>query len=173
MQTSIQFFQRPCPAGWIYPCSLEDIQSYLARLPEPDIEGLWAIGLVPATRKDGEVDGRYYFGKQPTIHIFSYPETLRFKLRAHTKPGEVENSFIVQSQYGMAVERLGSRYVCVWSADDLRRFVVEHVLLHEVGHHVYFWRRQQQGHAYRPNLAGAEQFAEDYALRWRNLMAQK
>ena len=35
------------------------------------------------------------------------------------------------------------------------------------------WQRQQQGYPYRPDVSGAEQFAEDYALRWRNLMALK
>lgn len=173
MLVSIKLYERPCPTGHVYPCSLEDIKSCLVRLPEQDLEGLWSVGLVPATRKDGETDGRYYFGTQPTIQLFSHLDTLRFKLKAHTKMGEIERALGVQRQYGMEVERQGSRYVCIWSAGHLRRFIVEHVLLHEVGHHVFFWQRQQQGHAYTPNLGGVEQFAEDYARRWRNLIAPK
>ena len=60
-----------------------------------------------------------------------------------------------------------------WSAEDLRCFIVEHVLLHELGQHVYFWRRQQQGLTYHPNMPGAEQFAEDYALRYRSLKSRQ
>jgi hypothetical protein len=168
----VHFFERPCPAGWVYPCTLEDIVQRLAQLPEEDLEGLWAVGLAPATRKDGETDGRYYFGQQPTIHLFSYPNTLRFKLRAHTRQGDIERGLAIQRQYGMEVEREGSRYVCVWTAENLRRFMVEHVLLHEVGHHVCFWQRKQQGLPYYPNLPGAEQFAEDYALRYHRQLKE-
>jgi hypothetical protein len=173
MVASVHLFERPCHSGYVYPCSLEDITLCLSCLPEQDLDGIWAVGLVPATRKDGETDGRYYFGAQPTVHLFSYPDTLRFKLRAHTTIGDIERGLAVQRQYGMEVERQESRYVCVWSLEHLRRFVVEHVLLHEVGHHVFFWQRQQQGYPYCPNVAGAEQFAEEYALRWQYLMAQK
>ena len=82
---SLHLFERPCPAGRVYPCSLEDIIGCLTRLPEQDLEGLWVVGLVPATRKDDETDGRYYFGERPCIHLYSYTDTLRFKLRAGTK----------------------------------------------------------------------------------------
>lgn len=164
---AIHFFQRPCPAGWIYPCSLEDITSSLACLPEQDLEGLWAVGLVPATHKDADADGRYYFGTQPAIHLFSFPDTLRFKMKAHTKLSDIENGLAINCDYGMTIERQGSRYVCKWAAEDLRRFVVEFVLLHEVGHHVQFRERQQQDLPYRANAPGHEQFADDYALRWR------
>ena len=165
MLSSIHVFERPCPSGHVYPCSLEDITSCLARLPAQDLEGLWSVGLVPATRKDGETDGRYYFRAQPTIQLFSYPEALRFKLRSHTKLGDIERALSVQRQYGMEIERLGSRYVCVWSALPLRRFILDHVLLHEVGHHVFFRQRQKQGYACTPKIGGAEHFAENYARR--------
>ena len=137
---------------------------------EEDIEGLWSVGLVPATHKDGEVDGRYDFGKQPTIHIYSYLGTLQFKLRATTKPSEIAIDLAVQLQYGMSIVQEGNRYICVWSQENFRKFIVEHVLLHEVGHHVFFWRRKQQGLPYRHDVAGAEQFAEDYALRLKKYL---
>ncbi len=57
---AIHFFQRECLAGWMYPCSPEDMRDCLTRLPEQDLEGLWAVGLMPATRKDNEAYGRYY-----------------------------------------------------------------------------------------------------------------
>jgi len=91
-------------------------------------------------------------------------------MKAHTKLSDIENSLAVNIQYGMAIVRQGSRYVGVWSEANLRRFIVEHVLLHEVGHHVHFWQRKQQGYAYRANAAGHEQFANDYAMRWRKVI---
>ena len=103
MLASVKFFERQCPFGHVYPCSLHDIKSCLARLPKQDLNGLWSVGLVPATRKDGETDGRYYFGIQPTIHLFSYPDTLCFRLRAQTKLSEIERGLAVQLQYGMVL----------------------------------------------------------------------
>jgi hypothetical protein len=141
----------------------------LEHLPKQDLDGIWSIGLVPATRKDGETDGRYYFAPKPTIQLFSYQDTLRFKLRAHTTQADIERVFSIQRQYGMEIERDGSRYICVWSPEYLRRFIVEYVLLHEVGHHVFFWQRQNQGYAYTPHIGGVEQFAENYARRYGKL----
>ena len=165
MPAKIRFFERPCPDGHIYPCSLEDMKRQLSLLPAEDLTGLWAAGLVPSTRKDGESDGRYYFVPRPVIHLFSYPESLHFKLRAGTRPSEIERGLAVQLKYGMEIKREGSRYTCVWTTASLRRFLLEHVLLHEVGHHVFFLRRKQQGYPYTPCIAGAEPFAENYAVR--------
>ena len=160
-------FEQPCPAGWVYPCSLDDINHRLARLPAEDTAGLWAVGLVPSTRNNCKANARYAFGERPTIRIYSYPDTLQFKLLPHTKRGDIERGLSTESEYGMKVERQGSRFLCTWAAANLRIFIVEHVLLHEVGHHVYHRRRQRQGYPYRPCKTESEQFAETYALHHR------
>jgi hypothetical protein len=162
----MHLFERPCPAGWVYPCSLEDISERLSRLPEQDLAGLWSVGLVPSTRKDCGANGRYcYTGERPEINLFSYPDSLRFKLMAHTRLGEIHRCLAVERQYGMGIEAIGTRYVCVWSPEDLRRFMVEHVLLHEVGHHIYHRDRRLQEYRYNPRTTESEQFAEAYAVR--------
>ncbi len=161
----MHLFERPCPAGWVYPCSLEDISNRFSRLPEQDLAGLWSVGLVPSTRKDCNAYGRYYTGDRPEINLFSYPDSLRFKLMAHTRLGEINRGLAVELRYGMRVEAEGTRYICVWSGEDLRRFMVDHVLLHEVGHHVYFRQRREQGYKGTPRSKESEQFAEAYAVR--------
>ena len=65
----------------------------------------------------------------------------------------------------MRLEQVGSRWLCRWRAEDMRRFVLEHVLLHEIGHHVYWKERARLGLVARLALAVREQFAEAYALR--------
>jgi hypothetical protein len=72
----------------------------------------------------------------------------------------------VELAFGMRVEQIGRRWVCRWSADDLLRFILEHVLIHEVGHHVDWRERTRAGFTRVPSLAAREQFAEDYALRY-------
>ena len=161
----MHLFERPCIPGWIYPCSLEDITLRMAQFPSDDIEGLWAIGLVPATRKDCHANARYFATGKPVVHIYSYPESLRFRLPAYTKPASIELGLRVEYEYDMKIEQEGKRYVCVWASSDLRRFVVEHVLAHEIGHHVYHQTRKKQEYVFRPHTTASEQFAEAYALR--------
>lgn len=143
----IHLFERPITEGWVYPCSLEDIGDQLARLPQDDLDGLWAVGLVPATRKDDDYNGRFFREPRPTIHIYSYRETLTIKLKPGWSLGRIEQAFAVPIEYGMRILRSGSRYVCEWSPEDLRHFIVEHVLLHEIGHHVF--SRMRQGPQFR------------------------
>ncbi len=165
VKNGVYLFQRPCPPGWIYPCSLADIECSLAEIPEQDLKGLWAVGLVPSTRKDCYANGQYLFGDKPVIHLFSYPEMLSFKQPPHIKPGQIAHGLAVELAYGMRVEQVGSRFVCVWEKETLQSFIVDHVLVHEIGHHVYHRRRRQQGYSYCPNRTESEQFAEAYALR--------
>lgn len=161
----IALFKRPLLPGWIYPCTLADIEERLSHLPASDLEGLWAVGLIPSTRKDCNANGRYVFDKHPTIYLYSHPETLTFKLRQHTKRSEIEAGCAVELEYGMWVEASGSRWICCWKADDLRRFILDHVLQHEIGHHVHYYQRVRQGLRIPPSRQEIEQFAEAYARR--------
>jgi len=162
---SIRLFEEPIPTGWVYPCSLEDIQDRLTHLPETDLMGLWAVGLAVATRRDCWANGRYRFSERPTIRLYAYLASYAYKQPPQTKRADVEVGLAVERGFGMVVERVGGRYLCRWNAADLKRFMLEHVLLHEVGHHVYHWRRKQQDHEFRPSWRESEQLAESYALR--------
>ncbi len=162
---TVRLFEEPLPGGWVYPCSLEDIRDRLAHLPEADLAGLWAVGLAAATRRDCRANGRYRLGEKPTIRLYSYPATYTYRQPPHTKRADIDEGLAIEREFGMCVEQVGGRYVCRWEAAGLKRFTLEHVLLHEVGHHVYHWRRRQQGHEFRPSRRESEQLAESYALR--------
>ena len=164
---NIRFFERPLLPGWIYPCTLDYIQTRLAQLPEEDLEGLWAVGLAPSTRNDWKANARYIFGERPVIYIFSFAASLTFKQPAHVKRSEIESGLAIELAYGMQVQRVGSRWLCQWEPENLRRFIVEHVLLHEVGHHVHYRQRARVGIHRPPAHRDTEQFAEAYALRQR------
>lgn len=78
-------FEEPVISGYLYPCSLADIRACLARMPENDLQGLAAVGLVSVTRKDASAYARYFSNPKPTIHIHSFAETLSYKQPANTK----------------------------------------------------------------------------------------
>ena len=79
---------------------------------------------------------------------------------------EVQQCFAVELSYGMRTERAGSRLLCHWEPECLRRYVAEHVLLHEIGHHVQRRQRLRAGLTAFPGHTASEQIADDYALRW-------
>ncbi len=161
----VPVFERPLTPGWVYPCTVKDINEQLSLIPSCELDGLAAVGLVPATRKDCRADGRYFFRDKPQVHLYSYPASLTYRQAAQTKRHETERGLAVEIAFGMCVEKQGSRWVCHWEADHLREFTLRHVLLHEIGHHVYWMERRRNGHKTLPRTAASEQFAEDYALR--------
>ena len=164
----IRLFEAPLPAGaGVYPCTVEDLRERLAHFPPADVEDLWAVGLVPSTRKDCSAHARYFYPPKPSIYVYSYAASLRIKQPAHTTQSDVERGLAVELAYGMDVELHGARWYCQWQREALRRFIVEHVLPHEVGHHVYGQRRRRAGLEHRPRTRESEQFAEAYALRQR------
>ncbi len=165
----VNLFERPLPFGWLYPCSLQDIASSLSRLPIHDLEGLWAVGLVPSTQKENTADARYFSGEKPTIHVYSYRETLNYKQPPHVKQGDIEQGLAIEMAYGMCLEMVGRRWICQWSRDNLRRFILDHVLIHEIGHHVFHQQRLKQKLTASPSARLREQFAEDYARRHSQL----
>ncbi len=165
MLEKLSFFEQPICDGWIYPCTLEEIKQTLVHLPLGDLEGLWAVGLAASTRKDHNANGRYLFAKKPMISLYSFPASYSFKLFPHTKRHDIERLMPLELAHGMTYLQVGSRFVCRWQPKDLQRFILHHVLLHEVGHHVYHWQRQQQGLALRTHTVESEQFAEAYAIR--------
>jgi hypothetical protein len=165
MPVSVSITEAPLPGPhWVYPCKTADLAATLADFPDEDLAGLSAVRLQPATRKDCLAYGRYFYGQRPEIHLYSMGFDLTLKLDQRTRRSDIENS--CACLYGLRVERIGSRWICRWDPEDWRRYTLEHVLPHELGHHVYDRRRLLQGYVHKSRTRDGEQFAEDYALRW-------
>jgi hypothetical protein len=165
----LPLFEHPLADGWVYPCTCADIRQQLALVPEQDTEGLLAVGLAAPKREDRRYYGTYWYWswriKTPVIHLYAWPASLSFKTRRHYSVGEAAQCFAVELSYGMQAERAGCRLLCRWETDCLRRYVAEHVLLHEIGHHVQRRQRLRVGFSAFPGHTASEQFADDYASR--------
>lgn len=108
----IALFEEPLLPGWVYPCTLEDLRQQLSELPPDDLEGLHAVGLVPATRKDCSANARYWWGGKPTIRVYSYRASLTYRQPAGVKLVHVRHGLAVELAFGMRVEQIGRRWVC-------------------------------------------------------------
>ena len=171
----IPVFERPLPVGsrhW-YPCSVADIRKQLALVPEYDLEGLWAIGLSPLLPDDHYCDATYYCRRypigKPVILLHSRTNHFVYKLRRRRDIGFIKQRLQTELEYGMQIERCGDVFYCRWPVESQRRFTVEHVLLHEIGHHVEYQQRARAQYRRRLPSLMKEQFAEDYALRFQRI----
>jgi hypothetical protein len=168
----LTLFERPLLPGWVYPCTLEEIHEQLAQVPAADLEGLQAVGLVPSTRKDWKANARYSGGDEPVILIYSFAEDLVYKHPPHVRRGDLERGLGMELAFGMEIERMGARWFCRWHPENWRRFILEHVLLHEIGHHVQHMQRRRDGHSAELSVGVKEQFAEAYACRLRRSLSR-
>jgi hypothetical protein len=167
MPEGIKIFEQPALPGWVYPCTLDDIREVLSLVPASEIVGLKAAGLAPSTKKDWNANGRYY-GQRQTIVLYSFRKDLVIRYEPNAKEGRLRDWCHRELRFGMTLERDGARWKGVWTAENLRRFILHHVLLHELGHHVYF--RDRDRFQEPPTWVVREQYAEDYAVRMRRLL---
>jgi hypothetical protein len=163
----VRVFEKPLHPGWVYPCTVAEIEQQLLTFPPEDLEGLAVICLVPALRrdvKDRGVDGCYYRGRA-SICLYGWPESLTYKFPKGWKRHHIEPDLVVERSFGMQVEQIGRRWYCRWEREDWRSFVLEHVLPHEIGHHVC-GLSEEYALRYRRRLRGG---AEALAARRKEL----
>jgi hypothetical protein len=148
----VRVIEKPLHPGWLYPCTVEEIEQQLLTFPPEDLKGLAVICLVPALRRDIQdrgVDGRYWRGRA-TIYLYGWPESFAYKFSRGTKRHHLAH-LDVERSFGMRVEQIGRRWYCRWDREDWRRYALQHVLPHEIGHHV---------------CGPSADLAEGYALRY-------
>ncbi|MCW3051615.1 MAG: hypothetical protein JWN14_785, partial [Chthonomonadales bacterium] len=110
---------------------------------------------------------RLYPTGKPGILLHSSMHDFGFRLRNGYDPGYLKRRLRAELQYGLQIERRGNKAFCFWSPEDIRRFTLEHVLLHEIGHHVEYQQRARANYSRWLPSPLKEQFAEDYALRFQ------
>jgi hypothetical protein len=166
----IHFLERPLPPGDVYPCTVDDLRRQISRLPPADLDGLWAVGLVPRTRHL-RAYGYYQSGYRPYIHICSRPASLEFRLRSRRRRRRLAHYYRLELSFGLRIDLRSDGWFAQWEPDGLRRFILEYLLLHEVGHHVHDLRHPW--HLYPTNASelNQERFAIAYAHRARQRLA--
>lgn len=164
--TPIRFFAEDLAAGYLYPCSLDDLRSVLESIPPPDLAGLHSVGLAMPRRPHREANAVYFSEPVPRIVVCAYPDSLDIPLPRRMSLVGATKALQDELRHGMRLERRDGRVFTTWDAVSLRNFIMRHVLPHEVGHHVFrhILRRDLQP-AWRDAME-SEKFAEHYARQW-------
>ena len=127
--------RRPSP-GRHHPASAADVRKALATFGEEAYYGLESVELMPAP----PTGGRLVFGElvgPGQIRLYDQPLPpwrLPSALSKHERT-ELRDAGADLSEDG----------VVSWPADSLRRFMLAHVLTHELGHHVLQHERRLRG----------------------------
>lgn len=151
---AVRLVADPAPKGYIYPCTVGELKRQLRRVPAEYTEGLWQIRLSNQIRRYRDRDGDYLDGE---IRLFPYPERLIFP--ASPRPSDPwDQEWLAWG--ARLVDHAGVRSL-QWTLPALRRFILDHVLLHELGHH----------HAAHRRLPDSERSAERLAREIRDRLA--
>ena len=132
---------RPCVRaapgpGRHHPASAADVRAALALFGEEAYYGLETVELVPApAAADRLVLGRLVGPGR--IALYDQPRS-PWRLGAALPPAERE-------RLAAAGAELAEDGVVVWPGDTLRRFMLGHVLAHELGHHRLQHERRLRG----------------------------
>jgi hypothetical protein len=142
------------PAGHVYPCTVAELKSQLRRIPPAYLEGLRQIRLSNQIRRYRDRDADYLDGE---IRLFPYPEHLVFAAsrQPHSAP---DQEWLA---WGAVWSDDAGGPTLRWTRAALRRYILDHVLLHELGHH----------YAAHHGLPDNEQAAERRARELRQQLA--
>jgi len=166
----MRILESPLRNGFHYPCSIEDIGFVCGVLGESLLEGLNVIALANPKSKRDSANARYFRSPYPRIVIYSINEQLCYILGATKEYKNYERLFDIELSFGMKLEIADNKVMACWSSDCLRRFICCHVLLHEIGHHVYRRERHSDLSPAYKDYNESEKHASHFAKRYQEIV---
>lgn len=148
---------------YFFPISAEEAKEAIAALPRSDYQGITHIWL--RRHKKSEYEGRqlplaeFICGSGVrVIIIYPFPRSMvmalgskKPSLRQRRELSKWSNNF-VYSKGGWSLR---------WEIDSLRKYYINNLLYHEVGHHVDWYNRYWSA----ANSTKVEEFADQYAIQ--------
>ncbi len=153
-----------CSREFFFPFNAQEILEALSHLPTSHTSGLTHLWLRRIRKRDYK-SGNFPFGSYicgsgvRLIVLYPWPQdmTLRFGKKRPLK--KVLNNY-KQWTEDLFIE--DGKWCLRWTEEAIKRFYIEDLLFHEVGHHVdYYYRRWSEA-----NLKQVEEFACQYAIHW-------
>lgn len=148
----LEIFERPLHPEFIRPCSIDDVLGVLQKIPPEFLLGLSRLYLLGGSAKQIRMKypsqlGAYDFFDQ-RIFLASWP---RRDLVCYWKTLPPPHILIEQKKAGMQVVRVKDQWESRMDEESLRRYVLDSVLLHEIGHHIA--RREKKDSKTTENFA--------------------
>ena len=152
---------------FFFPVTIDDIKEFLKKLPKEQIEKLTHIWLRKITKKEyekeGYVQGCFICGSEVNL-IVLYPFPLDLKMNfGNKKPSKSILNWY--SNYEPKLIKEDNNWFLLWTKEKLRRYYLEGLPLHEIGHKVDSIHKRYWSKNYKNK---AEKFADNFAYYWGN-----
>ena len=133
---------------FFFPLSAEEVLKALNSLPKRDRDGITHIWLRRGSQRE------FVNGEQPLatficgsgvriITLYAWPRDMMLRFGPKKPSNRSKNSV---ERYGGTVKKMGGEWFGIFTVKTLRRFIIQNVLFHEVGHHVdRYYRRWSSG----------------------------
>jgi hypothetical protein len=148
---------------FVFPASPAEVAEQLRRLPPKDVEGITHLWFPPVNEKQLQAGlplAEFICGsgvRVIVIHPWRADLTMNFGAKRPT--GSIARQY---ERWTSDFRQSDGSWKLVWEPDTARDFVLNSLLLHEVGHHVDWYRN----HWSAANGRTAEHRAETYAACW-------
>lgn len=150
--------------GFVFPVSGQEVLAYLRTYPTMQVGGITHIWLRRAKKTDfdsGALPMAEFICGSGVRVIVLYPWAKDLTLSFGAKRPSAKEL----RQYARWTEDLvfkDAQWYLRWQPEALRNFYLDHLLAHEIGHHVDWYER----HWSKANRKQVEEFAEQYAWQW-------
>jgi hypothetical protein len=140
----------PLRAGWVHPCTSDDVVAVLERLPTADTDGIGLVVLRQPARKEASFSSawgrlvydtrwRHYTGPALILDALDVKDTA-FRWTRRLAPDETRELERVRAA-GLVVRDTPRSFDIVVDAESARRYQLTRTVPHEVGHWVDWHRK--------------------------------
>lgn len=148
--------------NFFFPISVSEAEEALRALPKDDFEGLTHIWCRRASETEHRTGSRpwaeFICGSGVRVVVlYAWRRDMKFEWARRPSNRIVKD----MERFGIGVTRRGGVWQITPTLPQLRRFYIQHLLYHEVGHHIDWYIR----HWSAANLSQVEEFADQYAIQ--------
>ncbi len=126
---TVRYVVQPAGQGYVHAVTIDDVRDRLARLPSHLKAGLEVVQFSRMTRKRALFP---CYGMQWGCAVYLYPME-KSLVETYIRPPR-PRQIMEAEMYGGRWEPAGDEWKLVWTADSIRDFYLNNVLIHEVGH---------------------------------------
>ena len=152
------FYKDNPSKNYFHPCDSDDYYSVLRKLPEELTEDLKAI-ILPRISRNDERWGVQAKKRYACIIMNPFPKNM--EMVWYDAP--VNSTFHHYEPWCTNWKNIGKNWVLSWQLEEIRKYYLYHVFLHELGH---------LNQPYFHSLNRREEFAENFALEWAKYFGQ-
>lgn len=151
--------------NFYFPVTIEEIKAFLKELPEELTTNLTHIWLRKISKKEYEKEGSLQGcficgGGVNLIVLYPFPRNMMMKLGKKKPTNKIIKWY---SNYEPKLVENKKGWFFLWTLDKIKRYYLEGLLLHEIGHQMDSYHKRYWSKNYKER---GEKFADNFAYYW-------